>query len=147
MKVLLLKDVAALGQRGDIKEVKPGYARNFLLAQGLAKPANSGALKEAETLRAAREAEKAAEDTQFTSALAALAGRTFTIEAKATAQGNLYRAISKKQIISALEAGGVAGIIPDDIETDPIKKIGTHTIRLRRRNSTGSCTIQIAAKK
>ena len=48
MKVLLLKDVANLGQQGEIKEAKDGYARNFLIAQGIAKPATPQAMKEAE---------------------------------------------------------------------------------------------------
>ncbi|MBI1956856.1 MAG: 50S ribosomal protein L9 [Candidatus Niyogibacteria bacterium] len=147
MKVLLLKDVAALGQRGDIKEVKPGYARNFLLARNLAKIATPGAEKEAEAFRKTREAEKSRGDAQFAGTLAALAGRTFTIGAKATARGNLYRAISKKQILSALEADGDAGITEEDIEAEPIKKLGAHTIQLKRADRTGSFIIEIVAKQ
>lgn len=147
MKVLLLKDVAMLGQRGDVREVKPGYARNFLLARGLAKPATGGALKEAEILRTQREAEKTASDTQFETALTALAAHPITLETKATAQGNLYRGIGKKQILAALEATGIQGFIESDIQTEPLKKIGEHKIMIMRGKKSDSITITIIAKK
>ena len=147
MKVLLLKDVAALGQRGDIREVKPGYARNFLLARGLAKPATEGARKEADLLLTRRESEKNAADVRFATALAALPAHAITVEAKATGQGNLYRGIGKRQILVALEAAGVSGITADDIQSEPLKKIGEHTISIQRGKKIGTITITIIAKK
>ena len=55
MKVLLLKDVLHLGQAGDIKEAKEGFARNFLFARGLAKPATAYAVLESQKLKKERE--------------------------------------------------------------------------------------------
>ena len=147
MKVLLLKDVAALGRRGDIREVKPGYARNFLLARGLAKPATEGARKEAELLLAQRESEKNAADVQFETALATLPAHAITLEAKATARGNLYRGIGKRQILAALEAAGISGITADDIQSEPLKKTGEHKISIQRGKKIGAITITIIAKK
>ncbi len=62
MKVLLIKDVKNLGKKGDIKEVKDGYAQNFLLAKGMAKLATPTIVKEwkAEQERKARELQRSA---------------------------------------------------------------------------------------
>ena len=146
MNVILLKDVPALGQRGDVKNVKPGFARNFLLAQGLAKPATENALKETETLRQERETKHAVADIEFEKALAALAGKTFTLEAKATAKGNLYRAVSKKQIVEMLKTGGVSEIKEGDLSDVSVKKIGPHEIRVSRGEHSGTFTLTIAPK-
>ena len=146
MKIILLKDVPALGQRGDIKDVRPGYARNFLLARGLAKPATESALKETEVLRNERETKHTASDVEFEKALAAFAGRTVTIEAKATAKGNLYRAISKKQILEALKTVGISEIGESDLADEPVKKIGPHEIRVSRAERSGTFTLTIAPK-
>ena len=51
MKVVLRDDVASLGQKGDLVEVKPGYARNFLVPRGLAIAANRGVVAQANSMK------------------------------------------------------------------------------------------------
>ena len=147
MKVILLKDVPMIGQRGDIKDVKPGFARNFLFLQGLAKEATAGALREAKLMRNQRTSEAEAGTREFQAALTALRGQTFTVEAKATPQGNLYRAVSEKQIFAALEAASISGIQESDIATDEaIKKTGTHVVTLHRGKIRGFLTLVVQPK-
>ena len=52
MKIILLRDVEKLGKKYDVKDVADGHARNFLIPQGLAKPATEVALREIETEKA-----------------------------------------------------------------------------------------------
>ena len=148
MKILLLKDVIYLGNRGDIKEVKDGYARNFLLAKGLAKLATPKVIQDAEALKKEQAAKKASEISAFEEMAKNLADKQISIEAKANTQGGLFRAVGVKQIISALKKSGIEGIAGSDIKIQkPIKSVGEHAVEVSRGGISGQIKIMIKAKK
>jgi len=147
MKVILLKDVLHLGQKGEVKEAKEGYARNFLFPHGLAKPATSENLKEAERLKRERETKNQSELAGFQTALDKLKESGIEMEAKANEQGGLFRAITPKQIISALAKNGAGEIKEDDLNIEePIKKTGEHSIEIKRLDISGKIKILVKAK-
>ncbi|QQG46359.1 MAG: 50S ribosomal protein L9 [Candidatus Niyogibacteria bacterium] len=148
MKVLLLQDVAQLGQKGDIKEVKDGYGRNFLLARGLAKLLTPDVLQEAEALRKQRESAHILEASAFETALKNLKDKNIVIEAKANEQGGLFRAVSAKQILASLKKSGIEKIKEEDLLIkEPIKKIGIHEIEAKRGEISGKIKIAVKTKE
>lgn len=147
MKVLLLKDVPNLGQKGDIKEAKDGYARNFLFARGFAKTATSNVIREAEKIKKESENKNKAEISDFEKALAKLKDVQIVIEAKANEQGGLFRAISVKQILSALEKAGIEEIGEKDIRIkEPLKSVGEHIVDINRGGISGKIKVVVKAK-
>lgn len=102
MKVILKENVASLGYKDDVVEVKSGYGRNYLIPQGLAVIASSAALKqlaESQKQRAHKIA-KILEDAK--AAAAAIEGIKLTIPAKASASGTIFGSVGAVQIAEAL---------------------------------------------
>lgn len=102
MKVILTERVEALGRRGDIVKVAPGYARNYLLPQGFALPATEANERRVLTERRAylaREAKRIEEAQEIANAISKL---QFTIKMKAAEDGSLYGSVSDRVIASAL---------------------------------------------
>ncbi|WP_273522688.1 50S ribosomal protein L9 [Rhodosalinus sediminis] len=131
MQVILLERVAKLGQMGDVVDVRPGYARNFLLPQNkalMASKANIAAFEErkaeleARNLETRKEAEALAER---------LDGQQFVVIRQASDRGSLYGSVSPRD---AAEAAGEAGFSVDrkQVRIDrPIKELGLHTVTVR----------------
>ncbi|MFP4355163.1 MAG: 50S ribosomal protein L9 [Phycisphaerae bacterium] len=102
MKVLLRKNVYNLGQIGDVVDVKPGYARNFLLPQGLAYQPSQGNIKRVEEEKAAYFEELAKLKAEFEARAKAIEGTEITIAARANEEGHLYGSVGPAQIVAAL---------------------------------------------
>ena len=131
MKVLLTRDVDKLGKAGSVKAVADGYARNFLIPQGLAVFASPGALKQAETIHKAEEKRQATLVSEATAIAEKLSSATLKFRARAGEGGKLYGSITAKQIIDALERD--AGLTIDKRKLDlrePIRTLGLHSIRV-----------------
>ncbi len=129
MKVILLKDVAGLGQTGDVKDVSEGYARNFLLRQGLvaaATPAALGNLKQ-HVASERRKQEKLEAEQQ---ALAAQLGNiTLTFRVRAGKGGRLYGSITNQDIAEAVrEQNGVALDRRAIDLAEPLRAVGTYEV-------------------
>lgn len=108
MEVILLDKVENLGTLGDKVKVKNGFARNYLIPQGKAKPATPGNLKEFEAMRA--EFERRAADALVAAnsrkeRLEALGG--VTIKAKTGGEGKLFGSVNPFSIVEAVQAAGV----------------------------------------
>lgn len=124
MKVILLKNVENLGNQGEVKEVSRGYARNFLIPQGLAKPATEKAIEEAREQLAGAEIKAKAELEQTEQLVAKLDGYEVKIPVKVGEEGQLFAQVSKGQIASVLEAAGF-GVADKQIRiSNPIKETG-----------------------
>lgn len=107
MDVILLEKIDRLGSLGDVVNVKPGYARNFLLPQGKAKVASADNIKDLEARRAELEA-KAAESLQEAEARKAkLDGMAVSITAKSATEGKLFGSIGTTDIADAVTAAGI----------------------------------------
>ena len=108
MKVLLRRNVSKLGQIGDVVNVKPGYARNYLLPQGLATQPTEENLKAIEAEKAAYLAELARRKAELETVAKGIDGKEITIPARANQEGHLYGSVGPAQIAAALAEQGEA---------------------------------------
>jgi large subunit ribosomal protein L9 len=107
MDVILLKDRRALGKRGEIVAVKPGFARNFLLPQGLALEATPSNVKVFEGLRVKIEAEAAKDMVAAQEVATRLEGMRVVIHKRASDAETLYGSVTATEVAEALAAKGV----------------------------------------
>lgn len=130
VEVLLAEKVATLGEQGDIVRVKPGYARNFLLPQGLATVAT-----EHNKLMVEKHRERVAKlDAERLKGLKeradAISKYSVTLEANADDDGHLYGSILGKDIAKALNTAGYE-VQADDIKLEgPLKELGMYTVKV-----------------
>ena len=129
--VILREDVKALGKAGELVRVKPGYARNFLLPQGLAFEATEGNKKRIAAETRARGVRDQAERTEAERFAATLGAVALTLKGKAGEEGKLFGSITAQDIADALAAQGHQ-VDKRRIELEhPIKTIGHHTVGVR----------------
>jgi len=114
MKVLLRQDVASLGIIGDIVDVKPGYARNYLLPQRLAVEPTDANVKRIDQERKDREKREKERLETLKGVASRLDGASVTIKAKANELGHLFGSVTEKHIADALKDEGF------DVEPDKI---------------------------
>jgi len=130
MQVILLERIPRLGQMGDEVKVKDGFARNFLLPQGLALEATAGNLKVFEHERKKIEARHAAERQAAAEIAARFAGVRITLRKRAMEGGALYGSVTATEIVDALARQSVE---VDRRQVDlagGIKTIGEHVVRI-----------------
>lgn len=130
MEVILLKDRRSLGKRGEIVQVKPGFARNFLLPQGLALEATAGNIKVFQQQRVRLEAEASRELEQAQEMAASIEGTRIELRKRASDAETLYGSVTATEIAEALEA---KDIVVDKRRIDlegGIKTIGDHHIQI-----------------
>lgn len=123
MRVFLLKDIKGLGNRGQIKEVNDGYARNFLLPQKLVVLPQDATTKEVVKEKTELAIEEKKQRELLAQKVAILDGKTFTIQAKADKNGKLYGSITPKEIAKLLD-------VKEGLIKDHFKSIGKYTITL-----------------
>lgn len=128
MKVLLIKDVYKLGRAGEVKKVAAGYGRNYLIPQGLAIPATVGSMKTADRIKEKATERRAVLNEELGSVAEVLTGKTLTFPVKAGETGRLYGSISSDDIIDAIKASFEIDLEKRQIETEPIRQLGTYTI-------------------
>ncbi|MEW4571105.1 50S ribosomal protein L9 [Tautonia sp. JC769] len=128
MHVLLTNKVAKLGEPGDLVKVRPGYARNFLLPQGLATFATPHNLRIVEKHRSRLKALEEAKRSDLQTLAAQLSQRSITIEANANEEGHLYGSVNAQQIAAALATDGVQ-IDAESVRIEgPLKELGFYSI-------------------
>jgi large subunit ribosomal protein L9 len=131
MKVLLCEDVKKLGWLGDVVEVNQGYARNYLLPQGLAVAATEANIKAIAKDKARRAERRIQEKGRLEEAVKKVEGAEAVLAAKANEQGVLFGSIAAGQIAENLRAQGFE--VADEVVQlhEHIKQVGTHSIKLR----------------
>jgi large subunit ribosomal protein L9 len=131
MKVLLCEDIKKLGWLGDVVDVTEGYARNYLLPQGLAKVATDGNIRSIAQEKAKRAEQRLQERRRIEKAVAAVNGAEAVLAARANEQGVLFGSISETMIGANLRSQGFE--VADEIIKLPehIKNLGTHEVTLR----------------
>ncbi|MGH7702419.1 MAG: 50S ribosomal protein L9 [Gemmatimonadales bacterium] len=131
MEVILREDVKSLGKAGELVKVKPGYARNYLLPQGLAYEASEGNRKRIAAESKARATRQAAERTEAEAVAARLSTVAITLARKAGEGDRLFGSITAQDIAEAL-AGLGHPIDRRKIELEqPIKSLGLHRVPVR----------------
>jgi large subunit ribosomal protein L9 len=130
MQVLLTHVVPHFGQPGDLVKVRPGFARNYLLPQGLATFATPHNLRIVEKHRERIRELEQARRADLLALGAQIAQRSITIEANANPEGHLYGSVNAEQIAAALRADNFA-IETDNVRIEgPLKELGLYTIAL-----------------
>ena len=130
MKVLLRKNVAHLGKIGEVVDVKPGYARNYLIPHRLAAEPTKGNLRAIEAEKQAYLEELAKGQAEIEAKAALIQGREITIAARANEEGHLYGSIGPAQISSALAETG-AFVEPEFIQLDePIHQLDKYDVKV-----------------
>ncbi|HEX6655751.1 MAG TPA: 50S ribosomal protein L9 [Candidatus Limnocylindria bacterium] len=131
MKVILKHDVKGLGRAGDVKDVKDGYARNFLLPNGAAVVANTGALKNWERHRAERDERDRVEREDAEATAEKLRSLKIEIPVKAGERNRLFGSVTNREIAEFIGREGI------DIDRhaihlrEPIKTVGDHRVEVR----------------
>jgi large subunit ribosomal protein L9 len=131
MKVILKRDVKGLGREGEMKDVKTGYARNFLLPQQAAVIADLGAVNNWERHRSARDERDRTERAAAEAIAARLNELKLQIAVKAGEKNRLFGSVTNREIAELLEKEGIE-IDRHDIQIRvPIKTVGDHRVAVR----------------
>ena len=127
MKIILKEDIANLGYKDDIVEVKDGYGRNYLIPQRKAVIANNANLKQLEENQRQRAHKLAKIKADAEAVAASLADVALTIGAKASATGTIFGSVNNIQIAEALEQLGHKIDRKIIVLKEPLKELGKYT--------------------
>lgn len=131
MTELILKDdVEKLGSAGDVVDVKPGYARNYLLPQGLALRASEGNLKRLREERRHKERAVEREREQAEDLAARLEGRSLTFHEQAAEEGKLFGSVTAQDIEARLAEEGLTVDRRRIGLEEPIKELGVYNVEV-----------------
>lgn len=148
MKVLLCEDITRLGWLGDVVDVTEGYARNYLLPQGLAKVATEGNIRAIAEAKAERAAERLKERKRLEAAAEAVDGAEAVLAAKANEHGVLFGSVTDRMVAANLREQGFA--VADEVVklSEHIKQVGSHSVTLRFADDvTATINVVVVAEK
>ena len=130
MQVILLERVAKLGQMGDVVEVKPGFARNYLLLQGKALTASKENIARFESEKATLEARNLETKKEAEAVADKLGGEQFVVIRQASDGGNLYGSVTTRDAADVCKEAGFEVDRKQVIIRTPIKELGLHEVEL-----------------
>lgn len=131
MKVVLRKDVEKLGEAGSVQNVSGGYARNFLIPQGLAVYATDGELKMAAHNQAVKDRKIERQERELQSLADKLEGLALSFEARASESGQLFGSIGSADIAEQIKEKTGEEIDRRKVElSDPIRTLGEHSVSI-----------------
>ena len=132
MKLILIKDVPELGHKGDVVDVANGYGRNYLVPKSFAVKATTGALRQAEAMRLAREEAERKSLEEAQQLAQTLAGSRVVVAARAGDEGKLFGSIGIGDVAAAIaKFTGVEIAVKTISITGPIKDIGLHEVTVK----------------
>ena len=131
IKVVFRSNVAGIAQSGDVKEVSPGYARNYLYPRDLAFPATPAALRQWETERQGILAKQARQRDAAQALAQRLESAVCTLSVKVGLQGRLFGAVGSREILSALAQQGIQLEKRAIQLKEPIKQVGMTQVSVR----------------
>lgn len=131
MKLILRADVDSLGRLGDIVTVKPGYGRNYLIPQGLAKPATEANLKAFELERRKLQEQADSLRTQAEGMAEKIAATPVEIEVRVGEGDKLYGSVTSSNIGDAMEAAGIDIDRRKIMLAEPIRALGEYDIEIK----------------
>ena len=127
MQLILLERVAKLGQMGDVVDVKPGFARNYLLPQGKALSASEQNIADFEARKVVLEAQTKKEAEALGDKLN---GQQFVVIRQASDGGNLYGSVTTRDAAEAATAEGFSLDRKQVVIVQPIKQLGLHEVEV-----------------
>ncbi|WP_039657850.1 50S ribosomal protein L9 [Clostridium tyrobutyricum] len=131
MKVILIKDVKALGKKGEVVNASDGYFRNFLLPRGLAKEANDSNLHVLNNQKKAERKQKLEEIEEAQKIAKSLKGKQIKIDIKSGENGRLFGSITGKDISDRLKKDFGISVDKKKIVMDNIKKVGSYDVEVK----------------
>jgi large subunit ribosomal protein L9 len=131
MRVILMEDVPMLGQRGEVREVKDGYARNFLLPRKLALPATATNLQNLAQLKRQRERAQDRAREAARAAAARIGALALRVVTRASEDGRLYGSVSVQDVVAFLEQHEIAVERRRVLLEEPIKALGEYRVAIR----------------
>jgi len=129
--VLLREDIDTLGGRGEVVKVKAGYARNYLLPQGLATLATKGNVKQIEGERSALLKKAAIEKATADAQKEQMGVIALEFERKAGEGGTLFGSVTSMDVAAALQAKGYEIDRRKIVLREPIKETGEYTVKVK----------------
>lgn len=144
MKVILADDIRGLGHRGDTVTVKPGYARNFLFPQGVAYEATDANVRKLGEERKKYDQKMLNEKAVAEDVARKVEGLTIVVSKKAGDESQLYGSVTSSDIADALAARGIE-VDRRRVElTEPIRRLGAHTVHVRlHRDVVATVTVDV----
>lgn len=131
MKVVLNADMSNLGRKGDVVEVAPGYARNYLLPTNRAIAASRGTLKQAESMQRSRAQQEEREKSEWQVLAQRISAAKLEVTAKAGAEGHLFGSVTTSDIGHLLSESLGEEVDRRKITlSEPIKSVGTHSYKV-----------------
>jgi large subunit ribosomal protein L9 len=131
MKVILKADVKDLGKMGDIVTAAPGYARNYLIPNDFAAPANTKNVKALEHQKKVIADKKKKLHEGYVSFAEKLSTTSITIKARAGEEEKLFGSVTSMDIAEALKAEGVELDKKKISLEEPIKRLGEHEVQIK----------------
>jgi len=131
-ELLLMSDVDKLGKSGDVVKVADGYARNYLIPQGIAEPVTEAARRRLAKIQAEREKIRRETLAEAKKLGAKLKDASVTIRAKTSEAESLYGSVNAAQILAALKEQGFASLEESMLQLEaPIKALGTYDVPVK----------------
>lgn len=144
MKVILLQDVRGKGKKGQMLEVSDGYARNYMLPRKIAMEATPDAVNTMRMNDKATQERQARERAEAMKLAKRMKAMTLTVYAKGGGAGRLFGSVTSQEIADALQAQGITLDKRKIVMDDPIKNVGTYTVRGKLGYEiTAQLTVQI----
>lgn len=129
MKVLLRNDIKGIGRRGDIVDVKPGYARNFLLPSGAAVNASAATELQAASMRKARDLRDQASRDAAIVQKGLIESQTLSIASRAGANGRLFGSVTEADVVNAIRTATGISLDRHAVSMDEhLKELGAATV-------------------
>jgi large subunit ribosomal protein L9 len=132
VRIVLVEDVENVGLAGDVKEVKNGYARNFLIPRGMAVKATKNDMLRIESLRKAAEVKRQKYASEMEVLATQIEGQSVTLQAKVGPTGRLYGSITSQMIADAVNKLTGQQISHRRVALSaPLRDLGDHPVTLR----------------
>ncbi|MDB5238436.1 MAG: ribosomal protein [Candidatus Kaiserbacteria bacterium] len=146
MKVIMLKDVGKVGQRGKVIEVSDGYALNFLIPQGAAEQATPDKIKAFQAREKVENENRAKEQAKLQATVQSMNNQKIEMKARATEKGGLFKAITAGDIVKSIKEQKGVTISSESVELEkPLKQTGEHILKIRAGGAESQITFVIAA--
>lgn len=148
MKVILLKDIKDLGKKGDIKEVKDGFALNFLIPKGLAKRATQEKIAQLEKEKKEKETKEEKELKKIQEIVSKIDGQEITLKLKTGEKGQFFESVTPAKIQAALKELGFKVKRKQVVLEKPIKELGEFPVKIKfKHNLEAEITVIVEEKE
>ena len=146
MKVILLQDVRSVGRKNEVKEVSPGFARNFLFSKKTAIPATEENLRKLTSQKEQKEKTLSRETEKYQDLAEKLKSQVLEFKIKVGEKGKAFGSITSSKIAEALQKKGIE-IEKEWLPEEHIKSTGEKTVKIKfPHNVTGEIRVRIEAE-